>query len=63
MITAAALVANIMQRIRRIRCWWRGYHIGDQTRIYKFRYDVSGMCYDCGKVGSGRRWTDGERLN
>ena len=52
---------TFMQRIRRIRCWWRGYHVGEPKHIqYKFRYDVSGMCHDCGKVGSGKKWTDGE---
>lgn len=53
---------SIMQRIRRIRCWFRGYHVGDPAAHiqYKFRYDVDGMCWDCGKVGSGLKWRDGE---
>jgi hypothetical protein len=41
------------QRIARIKCWWRGYHVADETHVAKFRYDVSGMCHDCGKVGDG----------
>lgn len=46
-----------IQSLRRIRCWWRGYHVGEPAAIqYKFRFDVSGMCWDCGKVGSGEKW-------
>ena len=41
---------TVLQRIRRIRCWWRYYHVGDASHIYKFRYDVSGVCHDCGRV-------------
>jgi hypothetical protein len=44
---------TIKQRLRRIRCWFRGYHVEDPSHIGKFRYDVSGMCFDCGKVGTG----------
>lgn len=51
---------TLIQMLNRFRCWRRGYHVGDASHIYKFRYDVSGMCWDCGKVGSGKRWTDGE---
>jgi len=55
------LRVKIVQFIKRIRCWFRGYHVGPPAHIqYKFRYDVSGMCWDCGKVGSGKKWTDGE---
>lgn len=49
---------TMMQRIKRIRCWWRYWH-RDTPTIGKFRYDVSGICCDCGKVGSGIRM-DGE---
>ena len=51
---------TVMQRIKRIRCWFRYYHIHDPGGVYKFRYDVSGMCWDCGKVGSGKKEEDGE---
>lgn len=41
-----------MQFIRRIRCWWRGYHVGPPAHIQrKFRFDVHGICHDCGPVG------------
>jgi hypothetical protein len=43
---------TLRDRICRLRCWFRGYHVNSPT-IGKFRYDVSGMCFDCGKVGSG----------
>lgn len=50
---------DILRRLRRIRCWWRGWHAEDPAHISKFRYDVSGMCCECGKVGAG--WhEDGE---
>ena len=42
----------ILQRIKRIRCWWRYAHRESPT-IGWFRYDVSGICSDCGKVGDG----------
>jgi hypothetical protein len=45
---------TLMQHIRRIRCWWRGYHVCNPNYAGKFRYDVSGMCDDCGKVGTGK---------
>jgi len=51
---------TLIQRIRRIRCWWRDYHVGDPAGLYKFRYDVSGICHDCGQVGNGKKWEDGE---
>jgi hypothetical protein len=52
---------RLAMRMHRIRCWWRGYHVGAPAPIqYKFRYDVSGMCHDCGKVGSGKKWEGGE---
>jgi hypothetical protein len=54
------LRALLIQRLRRVRCWLRGYHVGDAEGRYKFRYDVHGMCHDCGKVGSGEKWTLGE---
>lgn len=41
------------QRLLRIRCWWRNYHVFDSSNVAKFRYDVDGMCNDCGKVGTG----------
>lgn len=54
---------TFMQRLHRIRCWLRGYHVYNKafednagreiSRQYPFRYDVDGMCADCGKVGSG----------
>ncbi len=43
---------TIIQRIRRIRCWLRGYH-RNTPEIGRFRYDMPGICYDCGVVGSG----------
>ena len=51
---------KVWQQYRRIWCWLRGYHVGDAEGRYKFRYDVHGMCHDCGKVGSGLPWTGGE---
>ena len=48
-----------MQRLRRIRCWLRGYHRNSPT-IGKFRYDCNGMCCDCGVVGTGISDEDGE---
>jgi hypothetical protein len=54
------LATSLLQSVKRIRCWWRGWHVHDASHVGKFRYDVSGMCYDCGKVGTGKRWTDGE---
>lgn len=49
-----------MNWLMRIRCWFRGYHVYDAVGIGKFRYDVSGVCHDCGKVGSGIMIDDGE---
>lgn len=46
--------ARLRKRVNRIRCMLRGYHVYDATRVGKFRYDVHGMCYDCGKVGTGQ---------
>ncbi len=46
--------------INRIYCYLRGYHIKDSLGVYKFRYDCTGICYDCGKVGSGIALEDGE---
>lgn len=43
----------ITQRLKRIRCWFRGYHVYDASGVGKFRFDVDGMCFDCGKVGTG----------
>lgn len=40
-------------RIRRIRCWFLGYHVNDESGVGKFRYDCSGICYHCGVVGTG----------
>lgn len=54
------MLRSLQQRLRRIRCWCRGYHVGDPNGRYKFRYDVSGTCLDCGKVGTGKRWEYGE---
>jgi len=52
---------TLVQRIKRIRCWWRGYHVGKPKYIdYKFRYDVHGICWDCGRVGTGISSEDGE---
>ena len=59
-MTKFTLSVRIMQKLRRIRCWFRGYHVGDAEGRYKFRYDVHGMCHDCGKVGTGEKWTLGE---
>lgn len=41
------------QRLARIRCCLRGYHVVSPDHVAKFRYDVDGFCFDCGKVGSG----------
>jgi len=38
--------------MKRLWCWWRGYH-RETPSIGRFRYDVSGWCCDCGKVGDG----------
>lgn len=46
--------------IKRVRCWLRGYHVGDAAHTYKFRYDASGVCHDCGAVGTGKQAEDGE---
>lgn len=48
---------TIMQRIKRIRCWFRGHH---ERGAYRFRYDVSGICEHCGVVGTGKEWEYGE---
>lgn len=48
------LPVTLIQRIYRIRCWWRDYHC-DTPDIGRFRYDVDGNCCYCGKVGTGRR--------
>ena len=48
---------TLIQRLKRIRCWFRYYH---EDGVYKFRYDGSGYCQHCGKVGSGKRMEDGE---
>ena len=40
-----------MHWLRLLRCWWRGYH--RSSEIGRFRFDVSGVCIDCGIVGSG----------
>jgi len=47
----------MMHWLYRIRCWWRGYHC-DSPDIGRFRYDVSGICYYCGKVGDGINHND-----
>lgn len=48
---------TIKQRAWRVRCWFRGYHLyywGDGSgRTAAFRYDCSGVCIDCGTVGTG----------
>lgn len=49
---------TIKQRWRRLWCWMRGYHV--YGRAGKFRYDVSGVCSDCGPVGTGIMRDDGE---
>lgn len=46
-----------MKSLKRIRCWWRGYHRESPTIGY-FRFDVGGMCSDCGKVGDGINHND-----
>lgn len=43
---------TFMQRLRRIRCWWRYYH-RKTPDIGRVRYDQPGICCDCGKVGDG----------
>lgn len=50
----------MLKRLHRIRCWLRYYHVIDASGVAKFRYDVSGMCFDCGKVGTGVLTEDGE---
>jgi len=40
-----------MKLLKKLRCWFRGYHV---CGLGKFRYDVSGICDDCGKVGTGK---------
>lgn len=47
------------QRLARIKCWLRYYH-RNSPAIGRFRYDCSGMCCDCGKVGTGVQGPDGE---
>lgn len=50
-----------MRLFKRIRCWFRGHHRSQPFHPYGyFRYDVSGMCCDCGKVGTGVFVADGE---
>lgn len=43
---------TLRQRIARIRCWLRGYHTETPT-IGKFGLNASGVCADCGIVGTG----------
>ncbi len=50
---------TISQRLARIKCWFRYYH-RNSPAIGRFRYDCSGMCCDCGKVGTGVQGADGE---
>lgn len=49
---AGALGLLVIQRIRRVWCWLRGYHV-HTNGWSSFRYDQDGICRDCGKVGSG----------
>ena len=42
---------------RRVQCWWRGYH-RESPAIGYFRFDVGGMCSDCGKNGDGINHND-----
>jgi len=47
----APVLFPFMKILARIRCWLRGYHVRGRG---KFRYDVSGVCDDCGPVGTGK---------
>lgn len=44
---------TFIQRLYRVRCWFRGYHVRSSLHQFPFRYDCPGVCYDCGTVGSG----------
>lgn len=50
---AIGALDRLLPRLLRLRCRLRGYHVSDPRGIGKFRYDISGMCHDCGKVGTG----------
>jgi hypothetical protein len=41
-----------MNSVKRIWCWWRGYH-RETPETGRFRLDVGGWCCDCGKVKDG----------
>lgn len=51
---------TILQCLKRIRCWLRGYHVVDAAGVAKFRFDCDGICHDCGTVGSEIASEDGE---
>lgn len=50
-------VLEMMPNLKRLWCWWRGAHRESLT-IGWFRYDVGGVCANCGKVNDGVNHND-----